>query len=291
MAAEENVIKKADLARAREVVYAYRFAESIRGLMEILNITRPIQKQAGTVLKAYQATGTLESGDVAEGDIIPLSNFKTEVAFTKEVELSKYRKASTAEAILKGGYDQAVNETNAKALSEAQKGIKSSFYEILGTTPGSTPVTGEGLQKLLANANAQLAIKFEYSDYEPVHIVNPLDLADYLGNAAISLQNAYGLKYINDFLGLGTVIVTASVPQGTTYSTAKENINLYYVNVREENGLGDGFDFRTDETGLVGIYIGPTYNRMQVETVIVTAVTFFPERTDGIIIGTISDEA
>lgn len=287
MAAETNVIKKADLARAREVVYAYRFADNIRGLMKVLNITRPIQKQAGTVLKAYKTTGTLENGTVAEGDIIPLSHFQTEVAFTVEVGIKKYRKASTAEAILKGGYDQAVIETNNKAIGEAQKGIKSDFYTYLAEGTGTAE--GDTLQALLANANAQLAIAYEDQDYEPVHFVNPEDLAGYLGTAAISLQTAFGLKYISDFLGLGTVIVTASVEKGTTYSTVKENINLYYVNVKESNGLGDVFDFSTDETGLIGIHTDADYTRATAETMILTGCMFFAEMVSGIVVGTLGN--
>lgn len=287
MAAESNVIKKADLARAREVVYAYRFAENIRGLMKVLNITRPIQKQAGTVLKAYRVTGSLESGTVAEGDIIPLSKFATEVAFTVEVGLKKYRKASTAEAVLKGGFDQAVIETNEKALSEAQKGIKSDFYTYLAEGTGAA--TGATLQALLANANAQLAIAYEDQDYEPVHFVNPEDLAGYLGTAAISLQNAFGLRYISDFLGLGTVIVTANVTKGTTYSTVKENINLYYINVKEPNGLGDAFDLSTDETGLIGVHTEADYTRATSQTVMYTGCTFFAENLGGIVVGTLGN--
>lgn len=287
MAAESNVIKKADLARAREVVYAYKFAENIRGLMKVLNITRPIAKQAGTVLKAYITTGTLDSTPVAEGDVIPLSHFQTEVAFTVEVALNKYRKASTAEAILKGGFDQAVLDTNKRALSEAQKGIKGAFYSYLAEGLGTA--SAQTLQALLANANAELAKVYEDQDYEPVHFVHPEDLAGYLGTASISLQTAFGLKYINDFLGLGTVIVTANISKGTTYSTVKENINLYYVNVDEPNGLGDAFDLTTDETGLIGVHTDADYKRATCETVMYTGCTFFAENLNGIVVGTLGN--
>lgn len=290
MAATEGMIKKADLAKAREVDYVWRFTDDIRGLMALLNITRPIQVKAGTLLKAYVTTGELIDGSsVQEGATIPLSNFKTEVAFTKEASLNKYRKASSAEAILKGGYDQAVEDTNKKALAEAHKAIKTSLISSLTPGSGTTSATGVGLQKTLANAAAKLAIKFEDTDYEAVHFVNPEDLGDYLGNAQISLQSRYGLKYLEDFLGLGMVIVTSGISKGTTVSTAKENIQAYFVNVNEENGLGEVFDFTTDETGLIGVHTGPTYDNMSVETVMVDGVEFFPERVDGLVVGTITN--
>lgn len=289
MAAEQNVIVKSDMAKAREIDYVWRFVDDIRGLMELLGIIRPIPVVAGTLLKAYKATGELIDGSqIAEGDIIPLSNFKTVLAFSKEASINKYRKATTAEAILKGGFDQAVAQTNQKALSEAHKGIKNSLLAAFTPETGTTPATGNGLQQTLANASAKLAIKFEDTDYEPVHIVNPEDIGDYLGTAQISLQSKYGIKYLEDFLGLGMVIVLSGVPKGTTITTAKENLQAYYVNVKEANGLGEVFDFTTDETGLIGVHTGPTYDRMQIETVIINGIEFFPERVDGIIVGTIN---
>ena len=289
MAAENNVIVKADLAKVREVEFVYRFNENIKGLMKALGVTRPIPKQAGTTLKAYKAEGTLENGYVAEGDIIPLSKFKTVPVAFQEMMLQKYRKASTGEAILSGGYDQAVDKTDAKALSLVQNGIKTNFYDFLAT--GTALCTGADFQKTLANARAQLVIKFEDQDVSPVYFVNPLDVATYLGNAAITVQNAFGMEYIENFLGLGTVIETASVPAGTLYATAKGNIDLYYVPVNGANGLGTGFDFYTDETGLIGIHHEASYERLQVETCLVCGLVIFAERLDGVVVGSIGGAA
>ena len=55
MAAEENLIKKADLVRAREIEFVTLFGESIKKLVEALGVTRKIPKQAGYTLKAYKA--------------------------------------------------------------------------------------------------------------------------------------------------------------------------------------------------------------------------------------------
>lgn len=290
MAATEGMIKKADLAKAREVDYVWKFSDDIRGLLLLLGITRPIRVKSGTVLKAYKTTGELLDGtQVAEGATIPLSNFKTEVAFTKEAGIKKYRKAASAEAILKGGFDQAVIDTDKKALSEAHKDIKSDLVASLTPGSGTTSAGGIGLQKTLANAAAKLAIKFEDTDYEPVHFVNPEDLGDYLGTAQISLQSKYGLKYLEDFLGLGMVIVMSGISKGTTVSTAKENIQAYFVDVKEDNGLGEAFDFTTDQTGLVGVHSVADYSNLSYATTMIDGVDFFPERVDGLVVGTISN--
>ena len=284
MAAENNVIVKDDMAKAREVEFVYRFVENIKALQRALGITRPIAKQAGTVLKAYKADGTLEDGSlVAEGDIIPLSHYRTVPVTFQEIALEKYRKASTAEAIIGGAYSQAVVKTDAKALRDLQSRIKGRFYDFLATGDGET--SGTNLQNTIAQVRAQLAIKFEDQDIQPVYFVNPVDIGSYLGTAQIITQTAFGMTYFEDFLGLGTVIEAPAVPAGTVYGTVKDNIVLYYIPVNGADGLGTGFDFTTDETGLVGIHHEANYARMQVETVLVTGLTLFAERLDGIVIG------
>lgn len=284
--AETNVIVKSDMAKAREVEFVYRFADNIKALQRALGITRPIAKQAGTILKAYKATGTLESGAVAEGDIIPLSHYATTPVTFQEMTLKKYRKASTAEAIVGGAYSQAVIKTDEKALRDVQGTIKNDFYTFLAT--GSGTATGANLQKTIAQVRAQLAIKFEDQDVQPVYFINPVDIGDYLGGAQILTQTAFGMTYFENFLGLGTVIEAPAVTAGTVYGTVKDNINLYYIPVNGADGLGTGFSFTSDETGLIGIHHEANYERMQVETVLVSGLTLFAERIDGIVKGTIS---
>ena len=284
--AETNVIKKADLTKAREVEFVYRFNDNIKGLQRALGITRPIAKQAGTVLKAYKATGTLESGAVAEGDIIPLSKYATTPVSFTEMTLKKYRKASTAEAIVGGAYSQAVIQTDEKALRDLQNTIKTQFYTFLATGTGTA--SGANLQKTIAQVRAQLAIKFEDQDVQPVYFINPVDMGDYLGSAQILTQTAFGMTYFENFLGLGTVIEAPAVTAGTVYGTVKDNINLYYIPVNGVDGLGTGFDFTADETGYVGIHHESNYERMQVETVMVSGLTLFAERLDGVVKGTIT---
>lgn len=282
--AETNLIKKADLARAREIDFTYRFGESIASLIEALGITRKIPKQANTTLKAYKATGTLEDGNVAEGDTIPLSKYKTEPVTFAEITLKKWRKATSAEAIISGGFDQAVTKTTDRMMRDVQNGIRADFFTFLATGTGTA--SGDGFQEALANAWGQLQVKYEDNAIEAVYFINPLDIADYLGTAQITTQTAFGMTYIQNFLGLGTVIMNASVPQGTFYATAKENIVLYYIPVNGAD-LGEAFAFTSDETGYIGIHEEPDYTNMTASDTVVSGMVLFAERLDGIVVGTI----
>ena len=79
----------------------------------------------------------------------------------------------------------------------------------------------------------------------------------------------------------------SSVPKGTFYATAKENIVLYYVDV-SSGSIATVFDLVTDETGYVGINEYADNDRACVNDLVLSGVTFFPERIDGIVVGTIS---
>lgn len=284
MAAEVNLIKKADLAKAREIEFVETFTYNIRKLMEALGVTRKISKVAGTVLKLYKATGTLQDGSVPEGDLIPLSKYKTEAVSYKEIELKKWRKATTAEAIVEKGYDQAVEMTTDAMLKDVQKGIRADFFTFLATGTGAA--TGATFQATLAQAWGQLQILFEDDEIGAVYFMNPLDVADYLSTSQISIQNAFGMRYVEDFLNLGTVIFNSSVPEGKIYATAKDNIVLYYIPVNGAD-LEEAFSFTSDATGLIGIHEAPDYTNMTASDTVVSGLVLFAERIDGVVVGTI----
>ena len=288
MAAEENLIKKADLVKAREIEFVTLFGESIKKLVEALGVTRKIPKQAGYTLKAYKATGTLQDGAVAEGDLIPLSKYQTEAVSYSEIVLKKWRKATSAEAIIEKGYDQAVQMTTDRMLKDVQKGIRADFFTFLATGTGSA--TGATFQAARAQAWGQLQVLFEDDSIEAIYFMNPLDVADYLATAQITTQTAFGMTYVENFLGLGTVIFDSKVPEGTIYATAKDNIVLYYVPVNGAD-LGNAFSFTADQTGLIGIHEEADYKHMTAEDTVMSGVVLFAERLDGIVKSTITPGA
>lgn len=283
-AVDAKTIKNADLAKVRDVDFAERFNAGIETLMQMLGVTRKIEKKAGEVLKAYKVTGTLESGAVSEGEVIPLSKYQTTYNTIGEATLKKWRKVTTAEAISEKGYGQAVNDTNDKMLRHIQQGIRKDFVTFLATGTGAA--TGVGLQAAMAQIWGQMQVLFEDTSIETVYFLNPLDVADYLGSAQISTQTAFGMSYIQNFLGMGTAILASDVPKGKIYATAAENVVLYYIPVTSAD-MAQAFDLTADATGLIGIHTGPTYDNLSAETVAASGVGLFAEKLDGIVVGTI----
>lgn len=290
MATEVNLIKTTDLtdAQVREIAFTELFTENLKKLIEALGVTRKISKQAGSVLKTYKATGTLASGTVAEGEVIPLSKYKMKVVNYGEITLEKWRKATTAEAIIGSGFDQAVTLTTDRMMKDIQNNIRTKFFTFLGTGTGTS--TGVGLQATLAQTWGQLQTLFEDNAIEAVYFINPLDIADYLATATITTQTAFGMTYIENFLGMGTVFMNSSVPKGKVYATAKDNLVLYYIPVNGAD-LGNAFSFTADELGLIGIHEDSDYKTMTCEDVIVSGLTLLAEMISGVVVGTITAAA
>ena len=287
--AESNVITKSQMSKVREVDFVQLFAHgSLQKLIEVLGVTRKIPMQEGTTLYLYTTSGTLQSGSVTEGNVIPLSQYQRNKTAVGEMTLKKWRKATTAEAIMKSGYDEACAATDAALLKDVEKTVRDSFFSLLnGTITSSTSVSGVGLQAALAAAWAQLQVKFEDDTASAVYFLNPLDVGDYLGSASVSVQTAFGMNYIENFLGLGTVILSSQITQGTFVATAKENIVLYYLGMNGD--IAGKFGLTVDELGLIGIKTDiPTEQRAQLETLVMAGIDFFVEYAAGVVKGTIS---
>lgn len=292
MAAETNVIAKAQMAKVREVDFVNQFTHTnLDKLIEVLGVTRQIPMTEGTTMYVYTTAGTLHSGAVAEGDTIPLSQYKTEKKAVGEITLKKWRKGVTAEAIQKSGRDAAIAATDEALLRDVQKGIRTDLFEFLnGEITGSTTATGAGIQAAFADAWGKLQVKFEDDTASAVYFVNPEDVATYLGTANITVQTVFGMNYIENFLGLGTVIMNSNITKGTFIATAKENIIMYYLTMNGD--IASEFDLTTDSTGYIGIKTDiPNTDRAQVETLVMDGVQFLVEYAGGVVKGTITSEA
>lgn len=291
MAAETNVILTTDLAPAISIDLASNFSKNINSLREVLGITTMQDVPVGTTAKQYKLTAGTLNPQTAEGDIIPLTEVTRALVNEITIELTPYRKSTTAQAIQANGREMAINDTDAVLINKIQKAIKDNFFTSLNATGiDTTTVTGEGLQAALASAWGALETYYEDYDASPVHFVSAADVADYLGKAQISLQTAFGMTYIENFLGLGTLFVTPSLTKGTFFSTAKENLRALYVPATAGD-VGQAFGLTSDETGLIGFTHQAQVDRATIDTLIMTGVTFFPEMVDGVFKGTITTPA
>ena len=289
--AEANLINADDLKKVREQDFVRQFEHnSLQKLLEVIGVTRRVPMMEGTTLYTYKITGTLQNGAVDEGDIIPLSEYEQTKTPVGTISLKKWRKAASAEAIKKSGYNVAVRDTDAALLRDVQKDVRSQLFSFIdGVIPNSTSATGVDLQSALADAWGKLQVKFEDDAVEPVYFVNPLDVSKYLGAAAITTQTAFGMNYIEDFLGLGTVVMSSQITAGTFVATAKQNFIMYYLTMGGD--VARAFGLRTGDLEYIGINSGyRNEERAQIESLVMDGITILVEYAEGVVKGEINPQ-
>lgn len=286
-AAEANLTKTADLEPAISIDHTSRISRSLTKFREVLGITEMQPMAAGTQIKIYKSEKKNTPAQVGEGETIPLTKIERKLAQTINLKLEKHRKSTSAESIQNVGYNNAINETDEKLISEIQKDIKGDFFSLIND--GTAKAEGTNLQEAFANAWAKLQELFEDEDVNAIYFANSVDVADYLGKANITLQTAFGLSYIENFLGLGTVIVSPRVTAGAIKATAKENLNGAYIPASGD--VGTAFGMTSDETGFIMMKHSVKNDNATFETLAMDGVKFYPERLDGIVVSTIKKPA
>lgn len=112
-AAPDNLTGEVQVqVKAREIDFVTSFGKNLKALLDILGITRMIRKENNSVLKTKTVKGELQSGDVGEGEEIPMSRYTVEEKPFDTIKIEKYRKGVSLEAILDKGYEAAVQDTD-----------------------------------------------------------------------------------------------------------------------------------------------------------------------------------
>ena len=275
----------------KEIDFVSRFESNMQALQEILGIMRPIRKQAGTKLVSSKATVSLQDGTIAEGDEVPLSQAIVTPVYYEDIDLKKYRKRVTAEAVLKYGAAIASQKTDDAFITELTNKVLDDFYAFAQTGTLKPESAYEDFQMAVSMAVTMVKDKFKklrlnYSNI--VAFVNTMDVGRYLGSANITMQTRNGIEYFQDFLGASTVIVSSEIPEGTVLAIPADNIVLYYVDPADSelNSLGLNYTTGRGGTNLIGVHKEPVYGRVSGDTHALMGVKLFAEYIDGIAVVT-----
>lgn len=317
MPANPNIIKANDICKALDIEFVKKFKEEYDRFEEILGLFPSEKLAAGSALYTYEVTGELVDEDgttqgakgssgknYVEGDFIERSNFKVDKHFFGEMAFMPYAKQTTAQAILKGGFENSILRTDRKAREQLRDAILSDFLETLTSIPHEAvpapnaaarpkPATiykadVAGLQYCLAMTEAMLGDLLEAGKDqagELVHFVNRQDIAGYLATAEITTQTAFGMTYIQDFLGVRNIFVTNKVPVGEIYVTPVENIRIYTMDFAALGAAG--LDYATESLGLVGVHHVTDYDYASAETFLVRGMWILPEKENYVVKGVI----
>lgn len=284
--AENKLTTMTDLGEIKSIDFVNKFSKNINDLLRLLGVTRRQELTNDLKIQTYKWAADVDTTKTAEGETIPLSKMTRAKDQEYTVEWFKKRRAVSAEAIARHGASRAITEADTRLLREIQNGIKEDFLAYLKKT--KTKVKGKSLQQALANSWGKLTTFNEFEGSPLVSFVNPLDVAEYLGNTAVAsdASNVFGFTLLQNFLGMQNVIVMPSCPQGKIYTTAVENLVFAYLNVAGGD-LGGLFADFTDETGLIGVARDRHLNNLTFESVFFGANVLFAEIPDGVVEATI----
>lgn len=284
-AAPDNMTGQAQImVRAREIDFVTSFGRDMQALLDILGITRMIKKENGSELRVRKASGTLQSGEVAEGEEIPLSQYEVTEETVGKIRIDKYRKGVSIEAIAGKGYDAAVDQTDQEFRADLRSVVTGSLYDTLKN--GSLVSHESTFQMAVAMAIGRVKAKFEEMDRASTGIaawVNTIDLYKYVGGQQIQMQTAFGQTYLENFLGADVMFVTSKIPQNTVCATPLNNMVAYYVDPADSEFIQAGLAYTVDsDTGFIGFHIEGNYSRAISDMFAIMGVRILVEYQDAI---------
>lgn len=284
--AEAKLTVMNDLGEIKTIDFVNRFSKGIKDLLALLSVTRIETLSQDMKIQTYKWTDDIDATNPGEGETIPLSKVSRAKDKEFQVEWFKKRRAVSIEAIARHGASVAIDQADERVMRAIQNGIKTTFVEFLKKKP--TKVKGVGLQKALAQSWGKLATFDEFDGSQLVSFVNPLDVAEYLGDTKVNpdASNTYGMTLLKNFLGANNVVVLNSIPQGKVYSTAVDNLVFAHLNVRNGDVGGIFADF-TDETGYIAAGRDRQLNNLTYDSVFFGANVLFAEIPEGVVEATI----
>lgn len=271
---------------AREVDFVTRFANNWEHLREIMGVMRMINKAPGTVLKSKYATVALENGNVEAGAEIPYSEAQVHEKEYGTIRLEKFAKGVPIELIDEVGYENAIGLTDDQFLYELQALVVGRFYDYLKT--GELISAKPTFQEALAEGQGRVRNKFKGMNKGITEIVgfcNLLDAYDYLGAANITVQNEFGLNYIENFLGYRRLFLASDneIPRGKVVSLPVENIIGYKVSPDDNEFSRAGLSYTVDGvTNIIGVHTQGNYGTAVSEMFAFMGLVVIAEYIDGV---------
>jgi hypothetical protein len=265
---------------------------------ESAGVYTAVESPAKASLKDYYVAATTPVGTSSgrtyrEGDEITLSHFDVTKVPLGEVNFIPYRFAVTAQAIQRGGVQNAFTRIVDKAYKQLRSDTVADIFNwlnLFGNATTAAPASGSwNLQQLLAYSEEKLLDTLETAnenDTDIIHFLNRGDVYAYLAEATITTQDLFGMTYLENFLGVNKVFLTNRVTAGTVVATPVSNVKTYGIDYATLNNTE--FNYRTDGYGLIGFDYDKEPNRASVGVYPVRTLTIMPEKEQFIVRGSMT---
>lgn len=185
-----------------------------------------------------------------------------------------------------------VEKTDDAFLVALQNKVLADFYAFLNT--GTLTGTETTWQRALAMAKGKVLDKFSGMDKDVTEVVgfaNILDAYEYLGDKEITVQTAFGINYVENFLGYSTLFLLPAkyIAHGKVIAIPVENIDLYYIDPGDSDFARLGLNYTVKgETNLIGVHVEGDYSRATGDMYALMGMKLWAEYLDGIAVITVS---
>lgn len=269
---------------ARELDFAMQFQKNWDLLKKIMNILRMVKKQDGTTLAYYttKRIGEMQP-QTGEGEATVSVKYEVVKAGTYDIVLERHEKETSPQAVQTWGSELALAKTDKAFMDDLQYGIMDRFYNFLklGTLTAVRP-TFVGALAAAKGSLINRAAALHITVGEVVGFCGVMDLYNYLGEQQVTIQNAFGLQYVENFLGYRILfLLPDTILSGKCIATFLDNIICYYVDPGDDSFTKLGLMYTTTgETPLIGVHLEPDYKHGTGSIFAVLGLTLFAERID-----------
>jgi hypothetical protein len=245
-------------------------------------VASPAKASLGDYYVSYASAGSSAGKLYREGDKIALSHFNLDKVWLGEVNFIPYRIRITAQAIQRGGLENALIRFVEKAYKQLRADTVADLFTWINKFDNATisdPDSGQWtLQQMLAHTEDTLLNTLETNsenDTDIIHFLNRSDVYDYLADATITTQDLFGMTYLENFIGINKVFLTNRVNKGTMFATPVANLKSYGIDF---STLAEAdIEYQTDGSNLIGFGYGKAMDHASTEAYPVRTLTIAPE--------------
>lgn len=255
-------------AFAQQVNVTAKFTADLHNLLEAMGKADVRIMPAGSAVNVYKE-GTVESTTpAAAGALIPVDGAVPVLDHTVTLTWNKKREIAPYETIQAQGYDVCVGGTADTLLKRSAATVRTAMCNAIKSGIGSA-TQGATFQAAVANAIAALMDGTADESGEPIVFCSPTAWAGYAGSASIQMQSAMGIRYVENFMGVATLMILPGLEDAKVYATTVENVNLCAA------AIGSIADVVTDADGVIGISIVDKPENAGVQVCVYNGVSAF----------------
>lgn len=262
-----------------------KFQADLHNLLEVMGKSDVVVMPAGSAVNVYKEGTKANTTAAAKGAEIPLDGAVPVLDHAVTLTWDKKREIASYEDIQVQGYDACVGGTADTLLKRSAATVRTAICNAIKS--GSTTVSGtyNSVQAAAAAAVAKLIDVTADEAGETIFFMNPATFAAYAAVAHITTQTAYGMQYLQGFLGMGNAVVLPGLADNKIYATTCENINLCAASI------GSIANVMTDANGVLGISIVEKPENAGVQVCVYNGVSAFLNITNRCCIATYTPAA